>query len=344
VPLADRVPVPLNAPPPILIDDNELRFDADGSPVAQQPALEGFDDKLGTRKTPATSLPPGSETPDSDSSFPAQPLNATDTDGSPVDLTPGKPPTPNGVRTISYSAGPFGTAGTNISGTADNEATQYRLNAANEPIGFSAPFAPPTFPLIADIDIGTATIAESNFDSTTVLRWGRWAGGSVSVDAGAGQIETVDLGAQSLHWVSGPESGAPVMPITGTASYSLIGSTSPTDNLGNVGVLGSATFDADFTNMLVDSTLVIDINATTWSATGTGRMGAVAGLPAHLFSGSYAVTIGASLTGSGEFSGFFSEPGPASDPAIPGGVGLTYSLQDMTGSTVVSGAAVFGNP
>ena len=177
------------------------------------------------------------------------------------------------------------------------------------------------------------------------MRWGRWSGGVANVNLGAGQIDVIDLGAQSLHWISGPAGGAPpVIPITGTASYSLIGNTSPTDNLGNVGILGSATFDANFTNMTVDSTLVIDINAMTWTAAGSGNMGAATGLPAHLFSGNYLVTVGGSTGGTGVFSGFFSGPGATSDPAFPGGVGLTYSLQDMTGTTSVSGAVVFGNP
>ena len=135
------------------------------------------------------------------------------------------------------------------------------------------------------------------------------------------------------------------MPISGTANYSLIASTSPTDNQGNVGVLGSATFDADFTNQRVDSTLQIDINGSNWIASGVGNIGTAAGLPAHLFEGIYgAVVIDGQSTGTGIFSGFFSGPGVTSDPAFPGAVGLTFSLQDMLGTTTVSGAAVFGNP
>jgi hypothetical protein len=137
------------------------------------------------------------------------------------------------------------------------------------------------------------------------------------------------------------------MPITGVANYSLVGSTSPTDNLGNIGVLGSATFLADFLNQSVTSTLTLDINASVWSATGTGRIGAAANpaLPAHLFNGAYgAVVIDGVAAGTGVFSGFFSEPGNTSDPNFPGGVGMTYSLQDQGGTTEVSGALVFGNP
>ena len=73
-------------------------------------------------------------------------------------------------------------------------------------------------------------------------------------------------------------------------------------------------------------------------------------MPAHLFQGLYGtvtITDGADAVSSGRgvFSGFFSEPGPTSDPSYPGGVGLTYSLQDLGRTNVsVSGAAAFGNP
>ena len=198
----------------------------------------------------------------------------------------------------------------------------------------------------ATFDIGSAANVDTGFDSMTVLRWGRWAGGTATITLSDGTDASQDLSMQSLHWISSPEwAVAPAMPISGQASYTLVGSTSPTDNFGNAGVLGAATFDADFTNMLVDSTLVIDINGANWSAAGQGNIGAAALLPAHLFEGIYgSVTINGVTGGTGMFSGFFSEPGPSSDPSYPGGVGLTYSLQDQGGTTTVSGAAAFGNP
>jgi hypothetical protein len=134
------------------------------------------------------------------------------------------------------------------------------------------------------------------------------------------------------------------MPVTGSATYTLLGGTSPTDTLGNTGVLGSATFFADFTNMRVDSTLAIDIAGSSWTASGQGNIGAAAQLPAHLFGGFYNVVVDGVTGGAGTFTGFFSEPGPTSDPGFPGGVGLSYSLQDAQGVTTVSGAAAFGNP
>ena len=106
------------------------------------------------------------------------------------------------------------------------------------------------------------------------------------------------------------------MPITGTANYTLIGNTSPTDNFGNVGVLGAASFSADFTNQTVNSTIVLDINNAIWDASGSGLIGGGAGvaLPPHLFNGTYNnVTItglSGTIIGTGVFSGFFSQPGP----------------------------------
>jgi hypothetical protein len=82
-------------------------------------------------------------------------------------------------------------------------------------------------------------------------------------------------------------------------------------------------------------------------ATGQGTMGFSGNQPTapHIFSGFYnAVIIDGITGGSGQFSGFFSEPGPTSDPAFPGGAGMTYSLQDGSDTTQVSGALVFGNP
>ena len=53
----------------------------------------------------------------------------------------------------------------------------------------------------------------------------------------------------------GAATSAAALPITGSANYTLIGNTDPTDGNGNVGFLGSATLQADFTNQTVSSTL-----------------------------------------------------------------------------------------
>lgn len=344
----------LDTPPQVFIDDTDFRFDDDADGAAAAPA--GFDAALGTRRAPdpgsaeAGALDPSETDPadDAERDPPAQPIRGIDADGNPVDLTPGDTPDPQN-RTIGFSTGPLGAADTLWSATLDNQPGEYQFDANSNLTRFMGGYPARAGQDIAIYDIGSSSNVESGFDSMTVLRWGRWAGGTASITLSDGSPADQDLGTQSIHWVSSPEWAAPpVMPITGTATYSLVGATSPTDNLGNVGVLGNASFFADFTNMSVDSTLFIDIAGAQWSASGQGSIGAAAQLPAHLFQGLYNnVTItdptGTSI-GTGSFSGFFSEPGQTSDPSFPGGVGLTYSLQDQGGTTSVSGAAAFGNP
>jgi len=349
IPLTSRVPTPLNAPPPVLLDDNDLRLDPDlVADQADAGLPAGFDSTLGTRREPekGTSKPEGASTDTEPAgTVPVKPIYAIDGNGNVIDLTPGTIPRPVGNRTIGYSSGPLGRTDNVFTGALDNEPSQITIDAGNDLIGFSGPYPSAIGPTTADIAIGTASNVESGSDAMTVLRWGRWAGGIADVNVPAGQPETVDLNNQSLHWIFGADNSAPTMPLTGSANYSLVGATSPTDNVGNAGVLGNASFLADFTNMSVDSTLVIDINAMTWTAAGTGSIGAAAGLPPSLFSGTYnTVTVDGIGGGNGVFSGFFSAPGPSSDPTFPGGVGLTYSIQDAAGTTTVSGAAAFGNP
>ena len=359
IPFDTRQPERLDTTPPVFIDDDDLRFDAgsdvqkprpddDGS--ADDDAPTGFDAKLGTRRAPDSSAPQTESTEQGGSSEPATPkqsIQGIDRDGSPVDLTPGGAPDPQN-RSITYSTGPLGAVDSIWTASLDNTPAQYQLDADNNLTGFAGLYPARSGPIAASFDIGTANNLDTGFDAITVLRWGRWAGGVAGITLTDGTDVSQDLGSQSLHWVSSPEWAAPpVMPVMGTADYSLIGSTAPTDNLGNVGVLGSATFSADFTRQSVSSFLEIIIGGATWQATGNGGIGPLADPagPPHIFNGSYFdISIdGVTTSGFGDFSGFFSEPGPASNPAFPGGAGLTYSLQDG-GTTTVSGAAAFGNP
>lgn len=348
VPLDSRKPERLDTPPPVFFDgDGSSGFEADVQDAFGDEAPAGFDTKLGIRREPESSAPriPGADQDDDRApETPKQSIDGIDRDGTPVDLTPGSPPDPQG-RTISMSTGPLGAATEFWSASLFNEPTQLRLDGNNNVTGFAGLYPGRAATDVSDFDIGTSNNVDTGFDQMTVLRWGRWAGGTADITLSDGTPVPENLGNQSLHWISSPDAAVPVMPVSGSASYTLIGSTSPTDDQGNVGVLGAATFDADFTNMLVDSTLVIDIAGSTWTAAGQGNIGAAAQLPAHLFLGIYnAITVDGVTGGTGTFSGFFSAPGQASDPSFPGGVGMTYSLQDQGGTTTVSGAAAFGNP
>ena len=352
VPLDNPLPQRLDTPPAVLLDENDLRFDPETDDDGN---LQGFDSTLGTRRAPPASTAPadssnsGRDPKDgrNSSEAPRQATIATDPDGTPIDITPGTLPPPTNPRTIGFSGGPFGVLDTTFTGVDENAPGQYRLGANNNLLSFDTTVIDATGNSgLFTFDIGSAANVDTGFDSMTVMRWGRWSGGTMTTTSTAdGSVESLDLANRSVHWVNGPAGAPPAMPITGVANYALIGSTSPTDEQGNVGVLGSATLRADFTNMLVDSTLDLNINGSNWLASGSGPIGQQAGLAAHLFQGVYnTVTIDGIAGASGLFSGFFSEPGPTSDPSFPGAAGLTYSLQNPQTGENVSGAAVFGNP
>ncbi|HNP34293.1 MAG TPA: FecR family protein [Woeseiaceae bacterium] len=351
IPLRSQMPQMLSLPPPVLMDDNDLRMD-NGAAGSTDTRQLGFDAKIGTRRSPdSTAAGKGTDVPakpsrEDSKDVVEQPVIAIDPDGQPVDITPGGVPGQNGTRTISYSTGFPSRQFSAYSGANENEPSQLQLDGNNNVLGFDAPVPGASGDETGRFEIGTANNVDTGFDSVTVLRWGRWSGGTADVTLSDGSVNSVDLNNQSLHWISSAQTTPPVLPVTGVASYTLLGGTSPTDNAGNVGVLGSATFFADFTNQLVDSTLGISINGSNWTAAGSGAIGNAAdpALAAHLFSGFYGVSIDGVASGNGVFSGFFSEPGDTSDPALPGGVGLTYSLSDGQGATTVSGAAAFGNP
>lgn len=358
IPLDDPEPRRLDSAPSVLLDDNDLRFDDSQGSAPRKPdsgsPTTGFDATLGTRRAPesgAAGEDDGSANPgagsDDDGEAPPRPTIGIDADGTPIDLTPGNTPQPQrDPSTIAYSGGPFGSTAVPLTNTDDNDPAQLPIDASGDLLGFEAAFT--TRSGGADnavFDIGTAANVDTGSDVLTIMRWGRWSGGSASVTTVTDGTVQVDLGADSVHWIQSAEGAPPVMPITGVANYTLIGGTSPTDNLGNVGVLGNATFQADFVSQLVNSTLSIDINGASWNAMGSGTIGAQLGLAAHLFRGFYnEVDVDGIAGGSGEFSGFFSDPGPTSDPAFPGGAGLSYSLTDAQGASTVSGTAAFGNP
>jgi hypothetical protein len=79
-------------------------------------------------------------------------------------------------------------------------------------------------------------------------------------------------------------------------------------------------------------------------ANGAGVIGANAGLPAHQFAGTITggVISGSGTTPQGSFSGFFSAPG-GTQPGVPGGAGLSYTVTDGH-SLTVDGAAAFRGP
>ncbi|MDP1717354.1 MAG: hypothetical protein Q8L40_04695, partial [Burkholderiales bacterium] len=131
----------------------------------------------------------------------------------------------------------------------------------------------------------TAYAIESYYDAATGVRWGRWGGGVVNVGDRAsanGAIAplsgtapaTVDLTVQNWHYLMTTGLGGPVtIPTTGSATFTLVGGTSPTaytpgQTLVDVGTLGSVNLAVDFTNQQITT---LQVNASTpgsgnWSA------------------------------------------------------------------------------
>lgn len=199
-----------------------------------------------------------------------------------------------------------------------------------------------------NFDLGTSSVAETSSDSLIMMRWGRWSGGNATLTVVAnGNVSQLDLTQRSLHWVESADSPTPpVIPTTGTITYLLAGATAPTDRIGNVGTLNSASLIADFTSQLVTSTLDISVGGRNWTALGIGPIGAQAGVLSHQFAGVYTSgTDPDGFTPSGQFSGFFTNPGGV--PGVPAGAALTYTLETSPFSNLpqfVDGAAVFRKP
>jgi hypothetical protein len=227
----------------------------------------------------------------------------------------------------------------------DVPVTGYAVDANGNLVRFDGEFPTGSVPLTATYDLGTASVLNAAGSAVAVLRWGRWSGGDMGVNV-SGTPSTTNLTQQSLHWIlSGNADIPPVLPITGNVTYSLAGGTSPTDNAGNVGTLGSASLSADFTNKTVASTLDVTVAGNNWIASGFGVIGAQAGLPAHQFEGLYdTIQINpVQGTGTGTFSGFFSGPATGAGGA-PAGAGLSFNLNDNLGLIQVNGVAAFVAP
>lgn len=121
----------------------------------------------------------------------------------------------------------------------------------------------------ATIKIGTAVnrdVGSANIAGTTVS-WGRWEGGSVDIFSqdGTVKIGTIDNTSRNLHWLatSALSGIMTTLPLTGTASYTVVGNTNPTDFNGNIGKLGAVTLNADFSNMKVNAAINVSFNSAT---------------------------------------------------------------------------------
>jgi hypothetical protein len=137
--------------------------------------------------------------------------------------------------------------------TADAQGAASRFVAPHPTIGARATYA-----------LGSAQVVQSGIDPETGLIWGRWGNG-VATLSGNGQSTSLPLTSAGLHYVfAGSQQGPTQLPLTGTGVYDVIGSTSPTDNAGHTGTLGSATLQVNFDTRMAASTVNVALNGQTW--------------------------------------------------------------------------------
>jgi FecR protein len=215
------------------------------------------------------------------------------------------------------------------------------FDTQNRVTQFSAPFAN-TGGSHSTYTLGTAQVVESGFDPTTGMTWGRWAGGQAVVTNGS-QSVGIDLHNTSLHYIfAGSQSGPVTLPLTGTATYDVIGSTSPTNGTGAVGTLSSATLAANFTDRTVDASVNISIAGQAWTGSASHMpiyrdqyFSAYSGTPIPGLPNPTPLNIGCTPAcgagATGSFDGFFTG-------RTGGRAGMMYNLGGN------QGAIAFGRP
>ncbi len=189
----------------------------------------------------------------------------------------------------------------------------------------------------------TSTLTDHGTDAVSGISWGRWSGGTVnSTDRQTGVVTPVTL-AGSMHWIAEPvATAATTLPTTGTYTYTHAGGTAPTDNLGNLGTLNSATLTANFSAQTVNLGVNATVAGATLNAAGTNvpiiqktafyaSSLEPAGTTSHLtVTCTGGTACGTTLGGTvvGKFSG-----------AGAIGAAMSYGLQN--GNSTISGVAAF---
>jgi len=265
----------------------------------------------------------------------------------------------NGVLAFSATAqdtaAPYrivGATGSNLGAGTDpssyvngefNAGTRVTFDAATPPniSAFDSSVSGTSGSLAVTLTPGTlTTLTDAGTDPTTGISWGRWSGDVVVVtDRATGALLSRVPNPGSLHWIAGPEMTGPVaLPTSGVFAYTKVGNTSPTDSLGNVGTLNSATFSANFTAMTVDA----HVNATVAGTTLDGLAQGMAIMPRGHF-GTETGTMTVNCTGTcgtasaGAMGGAFTGP-------TGNGAALLYHMNTTGGLPApveISGAAAF---
>lgn len=182
---------------------------------------------------------------------------------------------------------------------------------------------------------GTTSTINLGFDPSTGIAWGRWYNGQAGFQNSNGS-SVLDMTSTSLHWVAGPDQVAEIaLPSSGIRNFNLVGNTDPTDNFGNIGVLGDATLTANFNNRTVDTSVAVGINGQVWNGSGSGY--AISGTGGF---GGALDTVQVN-TGTGSVAGTGSTAGFITNNATGAAMGFTMDANINSTATTVNGTAVF---
>ena len=108
-------------------------------------------------------------------------------------------------------------------------------------------------------------------DASVIL--GRWTGGTVNVADDSGARIAFELGPRSVSYdLTTPTAGGVLGSFSGTATYSLVAATAPTDSAGNVGSVTAASVFANFSARTVSGNFGLAINGMSFSLAGTSDL------------------------------------------------------------------------
>ena len=254
----------------------------------------------------------------------------------------------SGNLTILPPAAPPPPPPTMVSGTNFVMSYAYAGNTAvGAPVGGAVAVAAPvttTFNAASQLTGYTNTAATETGTNTAgtlslsgqdgVIGWGRWTGAFTSTGAGATAIGAAGT-MTSLDYVVGIPTA--VMPTTGTVTYNLLGSTTPTATNGTTGYTVTASVTVNFAL----TTGQVGVNMTVANAANSYTTGATPlTISGSTFTGAVPTTSSPTSTApcSGgcttSVNGFFAGTNAAR-------VGLSYTISNISGGNSVQGVAAF---
>lgn len=169
--------------------------------------------------------------------------------------------------------------------------------------------------------LGSGTVVD--FGNDGLIGWGRWTGSLASLEGSPNSFAAN----QGVHYVVGIPTAT--MPTTGTATYTLLGATTPTWLTGGTGTLSAATVSVDFATAMLSYALAVTMSGQTYTISNSG-------VPAtSIFSDTPTVTGAPCVCGcSGSVQGIFT--GSAAER-----LGMTYLVDDFGQAKKFVGAVAF---